>query len=167
VAQIDDVSKKYLKALGNAGCGFWSVYEIDSCGNLIGVNSKDSNFFYPKDIEKGTYGTRDLPAIQGTQVEALEVDFQYSALLDASDISIIEAGSIGEDLLTTDGLMDVCVESSNETNAAFTIEQTQIYGNASAGVYDFVIPATGPDTVTLSGSKTGFAFPDTEITLPA
>lgn len=199
VAQIDDVSKKYLKALGNVGCGFWSVYEIDSCANLIGVNSKDSNLFYPKDIEKGTYDTRDLPAIQGTQVEALEVSFQYSDLLDASDISIIESCNIEEDLLTTEGLMDVCVEVSNETNAGFTITQTQIYGNAidrnkivgwvvgdytlvdsggipivitsvtetSAGVYDFVIPVAGPDTVTLSGSKTGFEFPNTVIVLPA
>lgn len=153
-------SAKYIKAVQGFSCNRAAKYGVDSCGNLLGIEDKANKRLYPILIQDGTFDSRVLPAIAGSQAAGVEVDYQISILNDDASYALIADVSIESNLLALNGLLDVCVEVTNVegTNDGFTIVQTTRFGDTLAPVIvagwetaDYTLTDSTGATVTITG----------------
>jgi hypothetical protein len=92
--------------LASFGCNDISAFEVDTTNALRGVSNADRTILYPMELNSGSLVVVPVEEVEGTSTSKIQVNFQYSSLVDESKLMIIKGSDIEVDLLKVNGLLD-------------------------------------------------------------
>lgn len=130
----------FASRLASNSCGDTAVYEVAIDGSLRGEVSEDGSQLYPMVINQGSLIAIPVEEVEGTSVAKIQLNFQYSQLVDEGALMILQAAQIETDLLKCTGLIDgiiTVLDTPAITNATVNVTLTYaFYG--SFGVSSFI-----------------------------
>ena len=120
------------RKIGANACAKVGVYIVDTVGNIIGSESKDGTKLTPVKIASGTFNAVFVKK-SNDSVQGWNITFTYdNTELDAY-LKVISSDVIGEDLTSTNGILDVTLAETSGTPATtstLSVDATlECYGN--------------------------------------
>jgi len=148
-----DASTQFLAILKSGECLDKSIYEIDNCGNIVGV--LDGTNFRGRRVWTGSYNVeREKATFDG--VQKVMVNFDWASNQEELNLWMLTSEEIGADLTNVKGMIDVIVNVSNVTTTGLTITPQFPFGTALAldPVVGLVIGDITVENLTTSTSVT-------------
>ncbi len=104
MALLPKTSPGVIQFLKSASCQKIGVFIVDINGNLVG-NKSEIGYLRPFRVQDNSLDAKDVPATDKA-VQRVELRFNFAKAEEDTDIGIIKADNIDEDLLSLEGLYD-------------------------------------------------------------
>lgn len=115
---ILEVTSTFASRMLSYGCSDFGVYEIDEAGNLRGELSSDGSILYPIKINKGSLDVFDVPVVEGSSVQRIQVMFQYDTTVNEANLRMISSNDTGVDLLKIEGIINTALSDTGNSSPA-------------------------------------------------
>lgn len=128
--------------MNSGACSRFGNYEIDTSGSIKGEMSSDGSKLYPIEVSQGSFEAVEIDPIEGSQVQRLQITFQYAKTVNEGQLRIIASEDIEVSLLSVNGTLDGdLAETGSATITTFSV----LFGIDSPGKFGKVIPLEGQE----------------------
>ena len=128
--------------MNSGACSRFGNFEIDTSGSLKGEMSADGSKLFPVEVSQGSFEAVEIDPIEGSQVQRLQITFQYAKTVNEGQLRIISTEDIEVDLLNVNGTLDGdLAETGTATVTTFSV----LFGIDSPGKFGKVIPLEGQE----------------------
>lgn len=120
---------EYKYQLDSARCTDWSLYIVDTEGNLIGMElTTPDGYLYPIRVDKNSFDAKWVMPTE-TTIGKIAVSFDWHKSEDDAQMRMIANGDITADLLNSEGLLDISVTYGTITTTTVKINLFERYGS--------------------------------------